>query len=72
MKKLKHILFRYLCIALYLLLSFGIPYTIQFKLKFLGANFISIKDILGLWLLTPIIIFLLLIIPFFKNEEKIK
>jgi hypothetical protein len=30
-------------------IAFGIPYIIQFKLNFLGANFITIKDIVGLW-----------------------
>jgi hypothetical protein len=37
-------------ILAHLILSVGIPYLIQFKLGFLGANFVTLKDILGLWL----------------------
>lgn len=44
--KLKFIVFLLLSIVV----GLGIPYLIQFKLHFFGANFVSMGDIVGLWL----------------------
>lgn len=62
---------RYLYLVIFLI-SFSVPYFIQFKLNFLGATLVTLKDIIGLWIMTPIIAFFILIVPFVNNEEKIK
>ena len=49
-------MFRYLLIfVLYLLMSFGIPYLIQYRWDFFGANHVTPIDIAGLWFTIPII-----------------
>jgi hypothetical protein len=57
------------CIALWLLIGFGLPYLIHFKLNFLGANFVTPKDIFGLWFGTPIFTLLIFTLIYFKITE---
>lgn len=35
---------------LFICIGFGFPYLVQSKLNFLGATFVTMKDIGGLWI----------------------
>jgi hypothetical protein len=45
-----------------ILIAFGIPYIIQFKLNFLGANFITPSIIVELWWIFALIGFVFFVI----------
>lgn len=67
MKKqtLKNVISFIICLAL----ALSIPYIVQFKLNMFGANFITFKDIVGLWFGSLLIfgmIWILYIIGYFK------
>jgi hypothetical protein len=48
-------------IIIFFLFGFGTPYLIQFELNFLGANMITLRDIIGLWIVTPAAMLLILL-----------
>jgi len=68
---MKYKLIRWIYILVFLGLSVAIPYTIQFKLNFLGATMITMGDIVELWVGPFLINFLIMIVPFINNESKI-
>jgi hypothetical protein len=49
MKKIKNILLLILAVIVLLFVGFCVPYIIQFKLSMFGSNYISIGDVVGLW-----------------------
>lgn len=53
---------------LFLVIGLGIPYLVQFKLKFFGATFVTMKDIIGLWILSALITGAVLLS--FYNDKK--
>lgn len=36
-------------VAIFVAVGIAIPYTVQFKLNMLGANMVTLRDIVGLW-----------------------
>jgi uncharacterized membrane protein len=65
-EKLKIILFS----ILFVLIGFGIPYLVQFKWNFFGATLVTIGDILQLWLITPFLTFVALLLLYFRIFNK--
>ncbi len=55
---------------LFVLIGFGIPYLVQFKWNFFGATLVTIADILQLWLITPFLTFIALLLLYFRIFNK--
>jgi di/tricarboxylate transporter len=47
-------------------IGFGLPYLIQFKLNFFGATLVSIGDIVKLWVIIPVITFIVMSLLYLK------
>ncbi len=56
-------------ILLFVIVGFGLPYLIQFKFNFFGATFVTIKDIIGLWVMTPVLTYILVIIIYTQLKK---
>lgn len=57
--------------VVYLATAFYLPYFIQFDLHFLGANMVTLEDVIGLWLSCQLIgIFVSLGILIAWNNER--
>lgn len=40
-----------IAVIMFLVIGILIPYLVQFKLNMLGSNFVTIKHIMGLWVM---------------------
>lgn len=49
--------------------SFGLSYLIHFELHFFGATFITLKDIIGLWVGFPMFTGALCIIFYIESKK---
>lgn len=50
MKQIKTVIVTIIALFIFLVIGILFPYLIQFEFKMFGANMITFRDILGLWI----------------------